>query len=294
MREEEGAPLPELRWASSNLEKGGRKDGHSGPLTRTLDVVAGLDPHVWCVQELGHENPDLFMEHMLLIASQLAMQPFTGPVCGLAGAHGNRVAIFVSKDYEVRDLWPGLTGRQTLPWMRARITGPGLPQNTHVFSAHLAARSADERRHDAQVIGSWSADQMALGHTILLAGDLNYQAPGGAGMCPLSKWPRRLLPQRARPVPEGTEGATEIDGEWWVPDTAPGGELTLHGLHDVAHLVATRTGSSTPYLPTGIPGQARVDQLWIGGELADATLTYSTHLAGSDHMTLAATIQLPG
>jgi endonuclease/exonuclease/phosphatase family metal-dependent hydrolase len=286
--------MPEFRWASSNLEKGGRKDRHNGPLARTLELVKELDPHVWCTQELGHEVTDLFMEHTLSIASELGMQPFLGPVCGLGGAHGNRVAIFVSRDYEVRDVWPGLTGRQTMPFMRARITGPGLPPDTHVFDVHFAARSADERSHDAQVIGSWSADQMALGHAVLLAGDLNYQAPAGAGMCPLSKWPRRLLPQRARIVPAGTEGAEQIDGEWWVPNTAPGDELSRHGLHDVAHLVAARTGSSEPYLPTGIPGQARVDQMWIGGELADATLTYSTHLAGSDHMTTFAAIQLPG
>jgi endonuclease/exonuclease/phosphatase family metal-dependent hydrolase len=261
-----------LRVTSCNLEYGGidRRTGDNSSALVTLRALLADRPDLLAIQEMHAPDPGNLRRQLWWWANELDMHPFLGPCASIGSTAGNFNAILVrtGPGIQITDEWPGPAGAQ-LPFCRAELDIPGLDQPVQFTCAHLAARSITRRREHAEIIGSCSADTIAGGGHVIVAGDFNGFPRFGADIGLL---PDRLLSARAVVASDGTH----------QPDVTADDALTSSGLEDLGALLAIRHNNADHAAPTG-PGGVRVDRIYADPSLAKLATAYRRFETAADH-----------
>jgi endonuclease/exonuclease/phosphatase family metal-dependent hydrolase len=280
-------PLPALNGGltviSCNLEYGAIDPvtGDDSGARRAIAVLGGADPDIVLLQEMHTADPYHLRRHLRRFATELGMQPVLGPAGSLRVTTGNHTAMLFGPHITIHDEWPPPppVGPQ-VPYCRAEVTVPGVPGRVQVHSVHLAARSAQRRLGEAEILASYAADAICAGSQhVLIGGDFNSVPVAGSAALDLAAWQPRLLAQRCARGP----------GAQWVPDLRVGHILHESGLRDLAAVVAATTGDESALDPTG-PGLARVDQIHASTALAACVTAYDLLETDSDHLAVAVTL----
>jgi exonuclease III len=277
-------PAPRaLTVISCNLEYGGinQDNGDDSGARHAITLLADLEPDIVLFQEMHTADPYRLRRHLRRFAAELGMQPVLGPTGSLRVNVGNHTAMLFAPRITIHDEWPPPPPvGPPVPWCRAEVTIPGVPGVVQVHSVHLAARSAQRRLGEAELLASWAADAIrAGGQQVMIGGDFNCVPVAGADALDLSAWQPRLLAQRCTRTPAG-----EL-----VPDLRVGQILAESGLSDLAAILAARTGDPAPLAATG-QGGARVDQVHASPALAACITGYDLLETDSDHRAVCVTL----
>lgn len=276
----------QLRIVSANLYEGGidTDTGSDARWHRTIDALAGWEPHIVLIQEMRSPSPQhTLRQHLYRTANALSMMPVLGPVSPEIGS-GNYPAILVSKALTIIDDGPWPAPGTPPAWCYALVQIPGIPHPIRFYSVHLPARSVTSQLGWAEYLANRIAQ---LGELSIAGGDWNGFARGDAAQLTpqhLERLPPHLIPPRMR-----FNAARERLPNYDVHDV-----LDSVGLIDAAAFMPAECREPRELTPTGHSGVGRIDRFYATPHtLAAAMRCYRQQdTGGSDHQAILLTLDL--
>ncbi len=275
----------QLRIASANLQEGGL-DTDTGSDVRwhkTIDALAGWEPHIVLVQEMRSPSPQhTLRQHLYRTANALRMTPVLGRSAraGQRELPGDTDRSLQRPDGADDGPWPAPGAP---PWCHALVQVQGMANPMRFYSVHLPARSVTAQLGWAEYLANRIAQ---LGELTVAGGDWNgFSRADAAQLTPhhLEHLPPHLIPPRMR-----YNAAGERLPSYDVHDV-----LDSTGLIDAAAHLPPDRRDPRELTPTGRSGAGRIDRFYTTLTLTPAIRGYrQQNTGGSDHHAILLTIDL--